>query len=63
MVVLLFFQAPPSGTDPLALLYFALAGLVTILIETLRRWIKHRMDLWEAKHPLPERRKDDSKTD
>lgn len=36
------------------LLYFAGAGLITLGIETLRRWVKHRMDIWEARNPVPE---------
>lgn len=34
------------------LLYFAAAGLITLGIDTVRRYVKHRMDMWEAKNPV-----------
>lgn len=49
-------EAPQSL---ITLLYFAGASLITVFIETLRRWVKHRMDIWEAQHPLPEKDTDD----
>lgn len=48
--------APP---DFLSLMYFALAALITLGIETLRRYVKRRMDLWEATHNLPPSKEDD----
>jgi hypothetical protein len=42
-----------TPTTLTALLYFAGAGLITLGIDVLRRWVKHRMDLWEARNPLP----------
>lgn len=47
--------APPP--DFLSLLYFALAALITLGIETLRRYVKRRMDIWESQHELPEKSK------
>ena len=53
----------PASTTPgpaadvsslIALLYFTIAGLITLAIETLRRYVKHRMDIWEAKNPVPD---------
>lgn len=46
-------------TDPRTLLYFAGAGLITLGIETLRRWVKHRMDLWESRNPVQKKDEDD----
>lgn len=43
---------PPQ--DFWGFLYFLLAALLTISIETLRRYIKHRMDIWEANNPVRE---------
>jgi hypothetical protein len=34
------------------LLYFAAAGLITLGIDTMRRYVKRRMDIWEAKNPV-----------
>lgn len=42
-----------SAEGFITLLYFAGAGLITLGIETLRRWVKRRMDIWEAQHPIP----------
>ena len=46
---------PPQ--DFWGLVYFAAAALMTIGVETLRRYIKHRMDIWESKHPIENKRK------
>lgn len=64
-VAILIQDSVSSPSDLRTLLYFTLAALITLGIETLRRWIKHRMDIWEANHPVPKREgKDDrSKAD
>lgn len=49
-------------SDLTTLLYFTLAGFITLAIETLRRWVKHRMDLWESEHPIPRKKDDDEPT-
>lgn len=41
------------------LLYFTAASLVTVGIEALRRFVTHRMDLWESRNPLPEKEEED----
>lgn len=44
---------PDAPQTLLTLLYFGGAGLITLGIETLRRWVKHRMDIWESRNPIP----------
>lgn len=52
--VMMVMQTSPvnPSSDLNTLLYFTFAGVVTIGIEALRRWVKHRMDIWESKHPI-----------
>lgn len=46
--------------SPTALLFMALALLITIGTDALRRYVNHRLDMWEARHPAkPEEDADD----
>lgn len=45
--------------SPTALLFMALALLITIGTDALRRYVNHRLDMWEARNPVKEDEDDD----
>lgn len=44
---------PEVSTGFTGLLYFVLATLLTITIDSIRRIVKRRLDIWEANNPVP----------
>lgn len=38
--------------DFYSLLYFVAAALVSLGVEALRRYIRHRLAIWESEHPV-----------
>lgn len=38
----------------IGLVYFVAAAIATIVVDTARRYVKRRMDIWEAEHPVPD---------
>jgi hypothetical protein len=47
------FQASPTS-----LLFMAAALLITIGTDALRRYINHRLDMWQGRNPVPKPEED-----
>lgn len=47
-----------NNFDFLGLGYWVLAAVVSLAVETLRRYVKRRMDIWEAEHPVKDKDED-----
>ena len=54
---------PTEGSDVYSVLvtalYAGLIGGITLALEVARRYILHRLRLWEARHPVPGKEDDD----
>ena len=46
-------NTPPDLEAFVGLIYVLFAAIVTAVIDVFRRYIKHRLDLYEANHPIP----------
>ena len=48
---------PPEGSSLydvlVAGMYLLVVGVMGVLMDALRRYVRHRLSLWQAKHPLP----------
>lgn len=56
-------NTPPDLEAFVGLIYVLLAAIVTAVIDVFRRYVKHRLDLYEATHPIPKNDTEEEKED
>jgi hypothetical protein len=42
-----------EATGLLGMVYFIVAALVTLSIDVIRRYVRRRLEIWEANNPVP----------